>query len=692
MIYQVEIGDHANAYIITSGLTGLSTFEPTIIIGDDTGVRINVDSKDDNIFTPWIKQSLEFTIVKETDTQYDDILAGNDNETFGILIENGSLYLDGSDITITNGGILKFIGTLALESYVEQYKQTSIVQFTFHDRIGTLEDDLFYTNSKFKSVADILACCINKISCSDNLKLEWPYTLSTSNDPAEILLDIENYDGKKRIELLEDVLHDFGLQLIVDFEANATGLVTTAGAVLIRSVVDHVAQYNTYWELALTSYVSSTCGREYFTYTGSIGSSEFKARQLLNTMTYPLIDADASLSLERVGSAIEAKNTLDITNDAIFRGKFDFKYAYLDVDKYRYCPMAYLPETNASAVAAIKDLLDFTTTIGDYNNPECFVNGYEVLVLYNDVFTSFDHFPTVHSPIYLNKDQFNSSDELEFKISFTAYNPYIINLYPEFEFILMINPVIWLKATDTYKVYYNDTWNTLTSLDPQLVTYNQFSVPSLSTLSDKLVFTIDSDGDDVVLMFVLTSIFDTSVLMGSGFYGLQVSNLELAPIEDTGKIPNSINLTTDLTGNNRKVVTLDSKFMNVPNIVGACYSLPNLIKDIANKYPITLDYKTLSQTLLAHLSDQYGWQYDGNRWNLDGSAKVKDYENNLNLSGQFALDEKILIFLNGDYDAKRKTIKGKWGQVLEVGTEIYQLEKDNFDHFTWDNGAYIMLN
>lgn len=686
MIYQVEIGDHANAYIITGGITGLTEFEPTIILGDDTGVRINIDSKDDDIFTPWIKQSLDFTVVKETEGQYDDILAGNDNETFGVLIENGYLSLSGSDIVISNGGILKFIGTLALESYTEQYKQTSIVQFTFHDRIGTMDDDLFYTNTQFKNVADVLACCINKVSCSDRLKLEWPYTTSSSNDPTEILIDIENFDGKKRIEVLEKILQDFGLQMVIDFEqTSGSDLLSLRGSVQIRSIIEHVNNLNTHWELALSSFVSSVCGREYFTYTGSEGNEINRLRQVLNTNTLPLIDADSSLSLERVASEIKAINNITLNNSTIFRSKFNFKYTYSSGTgrnlNYYYCPFAELSSTEATCLDAIENLLNFITTVGDYDNPKCYDKGVLIARTWFDGSPPVSYYyPVTHSPIVLNKDQFNVDGELEFNAKVTAFNANV-----NYTNILRINPVILQKSTGIFKIYYSGAWHTLTAFS-QLISYNEYTISEDQEETNTRTFTIDNEDDDVILMIVLTSGY------GEQASSLLVSNIELTAKEETANIPDSITLTTLLTGNNRKTIDVDSSIMNCPDIIGSCYSIGYLIKDINNKYPLTLTYKALDQTLLAHLSDQYAWQFDGNRWNLDGSAKVANYANTINLMGQFGLDEKILMFISGDYDAKRRILKGKWGQVLEVGDEVYRLEKDNFDHFTWDNSSYIMLN
>lgn len=675
MIYQVEIGDHANAYIITGGLTGLTEFEPTIILGDDTGVRINVDSKDDNIFTPWIKQSLEFTLIKDAEGQYDDILAGNDNETWGILIENGYLYLSEGYITISDDAVLKFKGTLALESYTEQYKQTSVVQFTFHDRIGTMEDDIFYTNTQFKNVADIFACCLSKVVCSDSLYLEWPYTLSSSDDPTEIFLDIENYDTKKKIELLEDVLHDFGLQLIVDYEVKPSINLVDAGTLVVRSVVDFVQQNVVYWGLTQTSYVSSVCGREYFTYTGNKLTSQLKTRYLLNTTSYPLINNDSSLSLERNASFIVAKNEISQKSNDLFFGTFSLENTDIDGGVTYFCRARMLPLQYS--IQDLKDILD-GDDFGAYPLPPCESSyGFSVPAI-----TPYPYrYIVVFKPIHIDSNDFDANQEIKLTLSAKVRNPHVKIVNTD----IRASILIFMKKNGVYYVRdYDTAWQEFTSPTQLIGGLNTITSESDEEISFNA--TIDSEGYDVEFMIGVSTQDENFTRY------LEFSEVKVLLQESFNAIPNKVEITTDLQNDNRKKIYIENKFLNRLNYKGAGISIENNITDASGDMPLTIDYKSLSQTLLAHISDQYAWQYDGNRWNLDGTARVFNFANNMNIAGQFGLDEKILMFLNGDYDAKRKTLKGKWGQVLEVGDELYRLEKDNFDHFTWDDGNYIMLN
>ena len=60
------------------------------------------------------------------------------------------------------------------------------------------------------------------------------------------------------------------------------------------------------------SFVASSCLIEYFTYTGTKNSSEYKNRELINTTIYPLPNNETTLSLERVASSIIAKNEVNL--------------------------------------------------------------------------------------------------------------------------------------------------------------------------------------------------------------------------------------------------------------------------------------------------------------------------------------------------------------------------------------------
>ena len=675
MIYQIGIGEYDNCYIITGGLTGFTSFEPVLVNGDSEACSIIIDKKDDSIFSPWIKQSLKVSLVKENETDYAEIIAGNDNETYGILIENGELGLMGTDITITSGGILKFIGTLALESYSEQYKEISIVSFTFNDRIGTLSDDDFASNSQYKPITDIIACCVNKTMCSGKCYLEWPYTLSGSDDPQKYLLDVTDLDEKTNLDVLEQVCLDHGLQLKVDFESNPHSKLVDCGAIRIVSIIEIAEQNNVFWELLLDSYVATACGIEYFTYTGSKNASLYKNRNLLNTIAIPLTDNETTLELDRVASSIIAKNSIGLIDSLIRKGVFDESLIISDGTLKYYCPILELNQSTAyNDIINIIDGAD----ISDYDRVRC--NNYGFMV-YEFVYTippptTYKKDRVATQVTFLDSTIFGINNKLELKVECTSKNPMLEPL------TLHLNLIA--KIGSSYKLYNGSNWIDFTTND-QLESYNDFIISSLSEETNSYNATIDNGGSDVSLMMVMVC----RLAPESGIWHIDISELKVTvtKLED---LPSSITLTTDLSGNNRKDIKIDSVFLNSPDIPGAGVSIKNVIRDIHNNFPEWLVYKSLPQTLLAHLSDQYGWQYDGNRWNVNGTCKV--VSGSMNLMGQFGLEDKVLTLISGEYNAKRKTLKGKWGQVLEVGVNKYRLLQDTFVPFTWDDGNYIMLN
>jgi len=681
MIYQVGIGEFDNCYIITGGITGLSSFEPTLINSNSEAISIIIDKKDENIFTPWIKQSLKVNLLKENESDYAEIIAGDDNTTYGILIENGELELVSGNLRITDGGKLKFIGTLALESYSEQYRAVSVVQFTFYDRIGILSDEDFATNTQYKSVVDIIACCCHSIMCSKKMFLEWPYTLSSSDDPSEIFLELSDFDEKTNLEVLEQLMYDYGLQLKVDFEYNAQTNLVDCGAIRIISVTNHPEQFITYWEFDLDSFVASSCLVEYFTYTGTKNSPEYKNRELINTTIYPILNNETVLSLERVASSIIAKNEINLLETLVFRGELDFKFTKEVTGTrpgsiaYKYCPFGYLHVIENYPVGTnpydlVKELLDLDD-LSSIDNP-IFYTRPSVLVPFT--YRPYGSQNTIYNfvicrQLFINYSLFNSGN-YKLKIKYSAYAPSEASVS---------HLSILMKKGSNYYINNSNSWELFTSIDQ--LDYNQYTIGSMTEETNEYDLTITSTGDDVLIMPIL------NCTIGS----FELTEIAITPVIPDGEtMPASINLTTELSGNNRKNIEINQVFLNAPNVLNGELYVKNTIRDIDNNLPFTIDYKSLSQTLLAHLSDQYGWQYNGNRWNIDGTAKA--IGESFNLMGQFGLDEKVLILLSGEYDARRKELKGKWGQVLEIEENQYRLLQDNFIPFTWDDGNYIMLN
>lgn len=681
MIYQIGIGEFDNCYIITGGITGLTEFEPTLVNSNSEAIRIIIDKKDDNIFTPWIKQSLRVNLLKENETDYSEIIAGDDNTTYGILIENGELELVGGNLRITSGGKLKFIGTLALESYSEQYRAVSVVQFTFNDRIGVLDEHYFYNETPYLPITSIIANLAFEIMCSNTLKLEWPYTISSSSDPSQFLVDIRTFMGKKRLEVIEQVMNDFGLQMFIDFEDNISTNLVDCGCLKIRSVTSIPDKLVTFWNLSKISEVNSN-GLTFYNYIGSSSYNNEIEKQLMGTIIYPLENNETILSLERMAKNVVAKTETE-ESDIVWGGDMDDGFNNNDIETLRYIPFSMI--VGLDVLNDLQDVLYFGNLYGIQHvmlSQPLDRKGINVPINRNIV-GSTRHF-IVSSPIFINHSLF-SSDIFKQRVSIDVT---LVDYTQDESTGASFRTAILKYDGTNYEIWKNDnTWVSFTS-QSQIQTGDTaiadfiYGTGTYVTLNANV--TIESTVD-VTIIFVFT-VYDAR----TGNYA-HVS--KLSSINKTLPIINHVDseeLITTLNANNRKDIEITPKILNCPNEFGTELAIYNLIMDSIYTRPITIGYKLLNQTLLAHLSDQYGWQYKYNRWSVEGQVKAID--ESFNLVGIFGLQEKSLILLSGEYDARRKELKGKWGQVLEIEENQYRLLQDDFYPFTWDDGNYIMLN
>ena len=85
---------------------------------------------------------------------------------------------------------------------------------------------------------------------------------------------------------------------------------------------------NTFWELNLTSFIASTCQRQYYTYTGDSTVTIQKTMQLCNSTACPLLNNETTLELERVASSIVAKNKINLKDSLVFRSNPNMDYSY----------------------------------------------------------------------------------------------------------------------------------------------------------------------------------------------------------------------------------------------------------------------------------------------------------------------------------------------------------------------------
>jgi hypothetical protein len=669
MVYQIGIGEFDNCYIITSGLTGLASFEPILVDASAEPVLINVDAKDENIFTPFIKQSLDVNIIKYSDNDYAEILAGEDNTTFGILIENGELELVDGDLQITSGGILKFIGTLLLETYIESYRNVSEVRFTFHDRFGVLNDEDYFTVSNYNAIYNIIAEIAYPLSCSGKLYFEWEYIVAENE--AFAYLNMTSQLGKKKIDVLEQVLKDFGLQLFVDFEANPQTKLVDCGALRIRHIENHSKQNYAYYEFTLSSEVGVYYDIYIYEYSQLV--TGLKYRQLLASDSFPLIDNNASLSLERMASKIVAKNECENTESLVHGGIYDIRYEFLYTDGHaRYVPLGIIiAASNALAMAELAIVIA-QGSIEDLIRPEIGLRSIGRGVV---AYTYFGAYCLISQQIIIPSTMPSS---FKMRIEVTACKMQ----YDGGATSRLYATVIGMDDEFSTMSYWTSGSRQDFTLFSQLQTgnYKDCNYNVNETLTYDISIADKSYCKQMMLAITLPATDGT----------LLIKDIKLNIINESGDNLETVILNTVLIGDNRKAVEINPVFMNRPNLTSSELLLNNLIADYLGERPLTVSYRSLDQTMLAHLSDIYGVQYQRNRWNLEATAISTGQS--FNLMGQFGLDEKILMLLSGVYDARKKIFKGKWGQVLELDENLYRLLDDTFIPLEWDDGNYIMLN
>lgn len=683
MNYVIKIGERDNCYIITKGITGLDTFYLTEINGTSDPVVISIDSEKDDITSSWIKQSLRVNMIKTSSSQFSDIINGNDNETYGVLIEGGHLYLEGGELMMSSGSKLKFIGTLTLESYVEDYKAESIVSFTFFDKIGMLSDDVFHSDKRYKTFPDIIANLVSDVSCSDRIKIEWPYSINGSNLPHSLLVLIDSHDGDQKIDLLQKLLSDFFLQIYVDFEDVRSGYLKDCGCIKIRSITNVTSGVVRYYYYTKSSYTASVCQRIYYQYSYVNNELLSKSYNELNTDNIPIINADAKIYLDRIASSVVATNEI-VEKNMVFRGDADKTFTYKIIGSrggsyiYYYCPFGLYEASSdvGTPVDDIKSLLN-EDNINDLDNPAYGVEGITIGSSYLTIEATSVWRLVLCRQVIISPDDFiDNSYKIKFKVS--ALNPTNYTIFISFSAILRVGT--------SYYVNDGNSWVEFTSMN-QLKLLNKYEVQSGTTKEYEAKLTISNPNNDTVTLIaaVQYSNLDSSNIPGP--YGaIAIKSVQFYSILDE-TLPDKQVLTTILSGNNRKIINISPTFLNKPNVENCSGIVDNLLATLSYSHPLTITYDNSDQSLLAHISDQYGWQYENNKWNLEASIKGESLPFNLN--ERYYLDDMYMIVVSGDYSAKRRELSGKWCQVLKPNP-IYLLQ-DNFIPFKWDNGNLIKL-
>lgn len=798
MGYYVEFGQYENPkrlYILTNADIGATTFTPTEITGSTEMAVINIDSGEDDPFTPIIKQSLEVKLIRTNDNDFYDIIEGNDENTYCLVVDNGTISKSGTDFVLSAGAKLDFIGNLTMETYGEAYRDTAEVNLTFHDRFGVLDDSDFLPKKTRLTIPELLAELLPSVITSTYCVIEWPYSTATYDSPDEFALDISSFIGEKKTDVLEQFMNDFGLQALSDFttifSASATPNIFDCGCVRIRSVVDHVNETSNYYLFKLIETVSGV--NTYYSYelqtttidittfeiksqffitilsgiydvkvdltisgvayelkftdqsippenewaanelwfqlsnTGSliaymeasytmiahipelvdysnqstdsiisfqslVGSSDYdiiispadykvwtfyydyfngttpvvsgiftetKTRYLLNSLEYPLINYDAGWELQRKAKRIKAVHELELMENLIYNGEIDKQYAkdndsfevstvtYEDV--YPYFNVIKSGLTGGEIGLAINKFID--KVLSDDNI------GYAPLGLYNreasiviPEASATEAYSVMATPFYLYDDNITLTVELIVAGEAGAN--------------IIITPYIQLANTPFY-----------TTINPDFSNFELVG-GDFETFTDTWTF---SDARLALLNYQVNTVISGEA--GKTFY---VKSLKIT-IDLPELYPENITLYTNINTLNRKDKEIRTKFGNTPNIESSPFIYRNLIFDAAGVPIETILYKGLDQTLLAHLSDQYGVNFNYDRWLFSATVKA----NNLRIFNLFEIDSRVLMCTSGTYDLHKGILTGKFPEVYYSGYADVWLWDDD-EELLWDDNDNIL--
>jgi len=152
--------------------------------------------------------------------------------------------------------------------------------------------------------------------------------------------------------------------------------------------------------------------------------------------------------------------------------------------------------------------------------------------------------------------------------------------------------------------------------------------------------------------------------------------------------PTEIKQTTNLAPKNRKSISVDIDVNTFPGGVNDTLFYRDCLVNYPSIKPCRLlKYEGLDQTLQAHLGDQYGLQYQFDRWlfkcDLLANIKLRDII-------RLPAEDKLFIIANGNYDIKRSQFTGELIEFTTTDNKAAWLWNDG-GYILWDDGGKILL-
>lgn len=633
-MYKLEFGqiEKRTAYIYEVADDGSFANQDNInwatITGAVPAVPMQFDEEGGTDYFPGqiMKQAVKLTHyrTKDNPSVMDDLITGEDNK-WRILILSGDAYLtrtfesDGvtsnkywpTILNLTEGDVL-YYGYLTNETYGEDYKPNASINLTFHDRLGELKEVIFEPSNKYLSITELLNQLLDGLPLSKYLRIEFPYTVDGSAaNPKDVVLDVTNFYGKKRDEVLKAFLKDFGLNLYVDYgyteeeslEPNISERMQRCGVVTIR-------HWGKFQETEHT----------YYRYEKQAGVFEYIENETLYSVPkfmpedYKIV-ASGSWELVRRAKYLLAKSDYVLRNNAIqpyplkqenlLAVDKDLNYSRFFASDYNY----YTPDWATNPI--ISDWLKGVTTeaktavgnVGDSN---------KLGVKLVDRFTFFGSPPYIMSkPALMIKgdESFGltieafSIKQMDVRYCLFAYNPETDDMR------------VWHKPTSVAAWFSYTQGDSITPINllNDITPNEYFSVTNDYNIPQPGAYSL---GDGYYISLYLT--YDNWL---PGAFGAWITDYKL-PLLTSTALPPSLTIRTNIAETRRSPIEEEFKFINLPKLGllgndqsfflnGVYYRDPSTE---AISAPETLGYDGNEATLLVHQSELIGGQMTADRW------------------------------------------------------------------------------
>ena len=370
--------------------------------------------------------------------------------------------------------------------------------------------------------------------------------------------------------------------------------------------------------------------------------NETRIERVLNTSQYPLLNKRARFTLDLKAKYIEAINQYEISDSIIFPAEFYDEYIKSSIpnDGYRYFTLSRVTsDTGYPSSVQIKNHIDGISILN-----------------YNKIGYVGDRKSLAIEPakeILFGEIIVTKSSDTKINTSFEG---------------------IWVGLNAAGNLYYfaitkingswyawnvNETkWELVSGLGWGVVgTRLEFTASPNEYLTKESQIehpSILSEGEPYKIYFSWfssTSTFDVLDVYLTKF---------TATIQSSYSYPDKLVLTTNINLKNRQIIKQESNFYCLPNIDGAESIYQNGIykDDLTPLHTIT--YREAAQTLLAHVSDQYGANYTSNRWRLHALIYIESFR----LHDLFTLEDRSFIISEGNYDVKRGYFNSEYNQII----------------------------